>query len=105
MSFISFHLTFEPIKFIIEVIILEGATIANVTKGIKDVIINHFDYGLGEKVIANDFYQYINAVDGVDYVTSLEIKAPGEDAGQIIMVDFDKYAEITADNIFVTEAQ
>ena len=94
-----------PIKFYIEVVLLNGTTITNVTKNIKDAIINHFDYGLGERIIANDFYQYINAVDGVDYVTSLEIKAPGEEPSQTITVDFDKYAEISADNIYVTEAE
>ncbi|MBO7527452.1 MAG: baseplate J/gp47 family protein [Clostridia bacterium] len=94
-----------PIKFYIEVVLLNGTTITNVTKNIKDAIINHLDYGLGERIIANDFYQYINAVDGVDYVTSLEIKAPGEEPSQTITVDFDKYAEISADNIYVTEAE
>ena len=91
-----------PIKFYIEIVLLDGATLAQVTKDIKNAIINHFDYGLGERIIANDFYQYINAVDGVDYVTSLEIKAPGEEPSQTITVDFDKYAEISADNIYVT---
>ena len=94
-----------PIKFYIEIVLLDGATLAQVTKDIKNAIINHFDYGLGERIIANDFYQYINAVDGVDYVTSLEIKAPGEEPSQTITVDFDKYAEISADNIYVTEAE
>ena len=93
------------IRFNIEVVLLNGATLAQVTKDIKNAIINNFEYGLGERIVANDFYQYINAVDGVDYVTSLEIKVPGEEPSQTITIDFDKYAEISANNIYVTEAE
>lgn len=93
------------IGFYIEVVLSDGATLTNVTKDIKDIIKNNFDYGLGEKIIANDFYQYINAVSGVDYVTSLEIKEPGEELGQVIILDFDKYATVNANSIIVTEAE
>lgn len=92
------------IYFNIEVVLFEGATLANVINDIKEVITNHFDYGLGERVVANDFYQYINSVSGVDYVTNLEIKKSGGSYGQTIALDFDEYATVLASGITVSEA-
>ena len=38
---------------------------------VKSAIIDNFNYVLGEKVIANDFYEYINKLDFVDYVDNV----------------------------------
>lgn len=61
------------IYFNVEVVLKDGYLLAQVRDSIKSAIVDNFDYAMSERVIANDFYQYINAIDGVDYVTTLEI--------------------------------
>lgn len=95
------------IYFNIEIILTDGATIGTVANNIKKVIVDNFEYGLGQRIVANDFYQYINAIDGVDYVTTLEIKtgASGAIYGQTVATDFDEYGTVIAENITVAEAE
>lgn len=94
------------IYFNIEIVLSSGATFSNITSTIKEAITSHFDYGLGERVVANDFYQYINAIEGVDYVSTLEIKtgASGATYGQTVAMDYDEYGIVNASNITITEA-
>ena len=95
-----------PIYFNIEVVLLNGYTLSAVTSQIKKAIVDNFEYGLEERIIANDFYQYINAIEGVDYVTTLEIKtgASGATYGQTVVIDYDEYGVVSAENIAIAEA-
>jgi len=70
---------------------------------IKKAIVDNFHYVLGERIVANDFYQYINAINGLDYVTTLEIKtgASGDTYAQTIVMDYDEYGTVEASNITV----
>lgn len=93
------------IYFNIEVILTDGAVIGTVANDIKNIILNNFEYGLGKRIVANDFYQYINAIEGVDYVTTLEIKndESGATYGQTVAMNFDEYGTVLAENITVVE--
>jgi hypothetical protein len=96
-----------PIYFNVELVLKDGFTLAQVINDVKKAIINNFNYPMGERIIANDFYQYINAIEGIDYVTTLEIKTgeSGATYEQTILLDFDEYATVIADDITITEAE
>lgn len=96
-----------PIYFNVEFVLKDGFTLAQVINDVKKAIINNFNYPMGERIIANDFYQYINAIEGIDYVTTLEIKtgASGSTYGQTILLDFGEYGTVINDDITVTEAE
>lgn len=97
--------TSVDIHFNIEIILTDGATIGTVANNIKKVIVDNFEYGLGQRVVANDFYQYINAIEGVDYVTTLEVGTDGITYSQTVTTDFDEYGSTILDNITVAEAE
>lgn len=71
---------------------------------IKNAIVDNFTYPMGERVVANDFYRYINDIDGLDYVTRLEIKTE-DDLGysQTIPMSYDEYSTVIASHIEVSE--
>lgn len=96
-----------PIRFNIEVVLGSGVSLANISSSIKDAIVNNFAYSMGERVVANDFYHYINEIDGVDYVETLEVSttASGATLGQTVAIDFDEYSSVIANNITVSEAE
>ena len=94
-----------PIYFNIEVVLKDGYTIIPIINEIKNNIVNNFSYAMGERIIANDFYQYINIIEGIDYITTLEIKtgASGATYGQTVVIDYDEYGTVKADDITVAE--
>lgn len=96
-----------PIYFNIEVVLKPDFYLNQVMEEIQNAIINNFNYQLGERIVANDFYQYVNQVNGVDYVTTLEIKtgASGDTYGQTIAMEYDEFGTVISDNINVEEAQ
>jgi len=91
------------ILFNVEVVLNSGYSLD--TDKIKSAIIDNFSYGMGEKVIANDFYQYINALESVDYVDTLEIKISGGSYTDKIIPDYNEYATVIASNITVSEVE
>ena len=93
-----------PIYFNIEIVLKPDYYIANVYKEIKDAIVNNYNYNMGERVVANDFYQYINAVEGVDYVTTLEVGTDGITYYPTVAIDYDEYTTVRADDIEINEA-
>lgn len=95
------------IYFNVEVVLKDGYLIAQVREQIKSAIVNNFNYAMGERIVANDFYQYINAIDGVDYVTTLEIKtgASGATYAQTVVMDFDEYGTVQSGDITVSEEE
>ena len=89
--------------FNVKVVLKDGFILAQVNNAIKKAIVDNFDYAMGERVIANDFYQYINAIDGIDYVTILEVSLNGSSYGQTINMDFNEYGTIATTDITVAE--
>ena len=89
-----------PIYFNVEVVLKSGYAIVP-TVDIQNAIINNFDYAMGERIVANDFYQYINAVDGIDYVTTLEISLDNENFAPTLVMNYDEYGTVKATDITV----
>lgn len=88
----------------VEVILSDNATLSDISQKIKDIIVNNFDYGLGQRVIANDFYQYINTIDGIDYINNLQVKKSSDSIfSSTVAIDYNKYGTITTSNISVIE--
>lgn len=91
------------IDFKLSVKMFDGYTLdkAKVIKAITD----NFNYVLGEKVVANDFYQYINAIEGVDYVSNIQIQVKDAlDWEYRVELDYDEYATPNIDETNITEA-
>ena len=87
-----------PIKFNIEISLKNGSSLD--TDKVKSAIVDNFNYVLGEKIVANDFYQYLNTLDFIDYVDTLEVS---EDTifGNVVNLDFYQYGTISASDITV----
>ena len=92
-----------PIYFNIEIVLKSDYILVQVRDKIKQAIINNFNYGMGEKIIANDFYKYINEIEGIDYVTTLEISTDGINWEQTIATDYNEYATVSAEDIEISE--
>ena len=96
-----------PIYFNVQVVLKDGYVLAQVRDNVKKAIVDNFDYAMGERIIANDFYRYINDVDGIDYVTILlvaddiTISNPYQTT---IALDYNEYGMSELANITVTEA-
>lgn len=95
------------IYFNVEVVLKQDYYLAQVIDQIKQTIVDNFKYQLGERIVANDFYQYVNSIEGVDYVTTLEIKtgASGATYGQTIAMEYDEYGTVITNNISVAEEE
>jgi hypothetical protein len=92
-----------PVYFNVEIVLKQGYILPQVRDSIKKAIIDNFNYAMGEKVIANDFYQYINAIEGIDYVTTLEVSLDGEDYYQTVDMEYNEFPTVIADNISIAE--
>lgn len=91
------------IYFNIEIVLKENYILAQVRDSIKKAIVDNFDYAMGEKIIANDFYQYINDIEGIDYVTTLEVSLDGISYSQTINIDYNEYGTVSLEDIDVAE--
>lgn len=92
-----------PIYFNIEVVLKSGYNLSGVRADIKNAIVKNFVYKMGERVVANDFYQYINSVEGVDYVTTLEVSDTDDNYAPTLTLDYNEYGTVIADHITVEE--
>ena len=92
-----------PIYFNVEVVLKDGYILAQVRDSIKQAIVDNFDYAMGERIIANDFYQYINEITGVDYVTALEVSNRDGGYTQTYAVDYNEYGTVDVEDITVDE--
>lgn len=61
----------EPQDISFKVVVKEKDGYVIEEDSIKNAIIDNFNYVLGEKIIANDFYKYLNDLEFVDYIDSL----------------------------------
>lgn len=93
-----------PIYFNVEVVLKEGYILAQVRDSIKQAIVDNFDYAMGERIIANDFYQYINEIVGVDYVTTLEVSDDDITYSSTLPLEFNEFGTVEVDDITVAEA-
>lgn len=93
-----------PVYFNVEVVLKDGCVLAQVNNTIKQAIVDNFDYAMGEKVVANDFYQYINAIEGIDYVSTLEVSLDNQTYSDILTIEYNEYTTVDIANITVGEA-
>lgn len=70
---------------------------------IKSAIVDNFKYVLGEKVVANDFYQYLNSIDSIDYVDTLQVSFDGISYSNVLNLQFYQYGTVEASDITVSE--
>lgn len=89
-----------PILFNVKVVLNNGYSLE--ADKIKSAIVDNFNYGMGEKAIANDFYRYINDLESIDYVDTLEVKESGGSYGNLVQPEYYEYTTVTASNITVT---
>ena len=92
-----------PIYFNIKVILKDGYTISSVSDNNKKAIINGFNYKMGDRIVVNDFYQYINVIEGIDYVTVLEISDQDDNYTQTLILNYNEYGTVIANHITVAE--
>lgn len=92
-----------PIYFYIELVLKEGYILGQVEAPIQQAIQENFNLDMGERIIANDYYQYINAIEGVDYVTTLKIKTENGSWSDTISINYNQFATCEAKNITVSE--
>ena len=91
------------IYFNVEVVVKSGFVLAQVRDSVKSAIVDNFDYAMGERVIANDFYQSINAIEGIDYVTALEISDDNDTWVQTLDMAYNEKGVVQASDITVAE--
>ena len=89
------------VKFNIEVTLNNGYSLE--TDKIKQVIIDNFTYKLGEKIVANDFYQYLNALESIDYVDVLQVSLDSVSYGNVANLEYYQYGTVQASDITVSE--
>ena len=58
---------------------------------------------MGVKVVANDFYEYINKVDGIDYAI-IKVSLDGLTWQDLLSMDYNEYATVETTDITVVEA-
>ena len=92
-----------PIYFNVTIQTNDGMSIDE--SAVKSAITNNFNYMLGEKVVANDFYEYINKLDFVDYVDTLQVSLNGTDFYNVRELQYYQYSTVIASNITVGEAE
>lgn len=94
--------TVVPIYFKVTVKIKNGYTMAQLN--IPQVIVDNFDLSLGEKVIANNYIEYINDIDGVDYIEDIKVSENGTTWVAVDVLEYNEIASVDKNNITVIGA-
>lgn len=94
--------TVVPIYFKVTVKIQSGYTKTQLN--IPQVIVDNFDLSLGEKVIANNYIEYINDIDGVDYIEDIKVSENGTTWVAVDVLEYNEIASVDKNNITVVEA-
>ena len=94
--------TVVPIYFKVTVKIKNGYAMAQLN--IPQVIVDNFDLSLGEKVIANNYIEYINDIDGVDYIEDIKVSENGTTWVAVDVLEYNEIASVDKNNITVVEA-
>lgn len=92
------------IYFNVEVVLKEDYYLFNVADNIKHAIVDNFNYAMGERIVASDFYQYISAIEGIDYISSIKVSDDGITFTATLKMDYDKYGQVALSNVDVSEA-
>ena len=92
-----------PVYFKVEVVLKDDFILAQVNNSVKEAIVDNFDYAMGVKVVANDFYEYINKVDGIDYAI-IKVSLDGLTWQDLLSMDYNEYATVETTDITVVEA-
>ena len=74
------------------------------TDKIKSAIVDNFKYVLGEKIVANDFYEYLNVIESIDYIDTLQVSLNGTTWVNVVNLQYYQYGNVLASNITVSEA-
>lgn len=91
------------VYFKVEVVLKDDFILAQVNNSIKKAIVDNFDYAMGVKVVANDFYEYVNKIDGIDYAI-IKVSLDGLTWQDLLSMDYNEYATVEAADITVVEA-
>ena len=95
-----------PIYFRVEVALKEDYTLSMVTANIKNAIVDNFNVNMGQKVVANDFIEFIKDVEGVDYVSDIGVNTDNEDIWHSKeLMDIDEIATTVFANVTVVEEE
>lgn len=92
-----------PVYFKVEVVLKDDFILAQVNNSIKKAIVDNFDYAMGVKVVANDFYEYVNKIDGIDYAI-IKVSLDGLTWQDLLSMDYNEYATVEMTDITVVEA-
>ena len=92
-----------PVYFKIEVVLKDDFILAQVNNNVKKAIVDNFDYAMGVKVVANDFYEYVNKIDGIDYAI-IKVSLDGLTWQDLLTMDYNEYAIVETTDITVVEA-
>ena len=71
---------------------------------IRKVIVENFDLQMGDKVIANNFIEFIKDVEGVDYIADIKVSENGTTWVSVDSLDYNEIASIQSSHITVVEA-
>ena len=70
---------------------------------IRNAIVEHFDLQMGDKVIANNFIEYINNVEGVDYIADIKVSEDNETWVSVDELEYNEIASVQASHITVVK--
>lgn len=70
---------------------------------IRKAIVENFDLQMGDKVIANNFIEFIKDVDGVDYIADIKVSENGTTWVSVDSLDYNEIASIQSSHITVIE--
>ena len=68
---------------------------------IRNAIVKHFDLQMGDKVIANNFIEYINNVEGVDYIADIKVSEDNETWVSVDELEYNEIPSVQASHITV----
>ena len=71
---------------------------------IRKAIVENFDLQMGDKVIANNFIEFIKDVEGVDYIADIKVSENGTTWVSVDSLDYNEIASIQSSHITVVEA-
>lgn len=70
---------------------------------IRKAIVENFDLQMGDKVIANNFIEFIKDVEGVDYIADIKVSENGTAWVSVDSLDYNEIASIQSSHITVVE--
>lgn len=71
---------------------------------IRKAIVENFDLQMGDKVIANNFIEFIKDIEGVDYIADIKVSENGTTWVSVDSLDYNEIASIQSSHITVIEA-